>query len=280
MFHMARWLVISILLGGLLHAQTTGPMRLPEAKGKPPRRVETPETTKIEPPPIPVEEIIRQFAAKETEFARARGHYTYRQSVRVQELGPEGEARGEYRLVSDIIFTPEGKRIEKVVRAPLPTLQRISVSPEDLRDIQNIQPFVLISADIPKYNIDYTGKQHIDELDTYVFRLSPKIIQKGERYFEGLVWVDDRDLQIVKTYGKAVPDIRARSQENLFPRFETYREQIDGRYWFPTYTSADDTLFFKSGPVRVRMVIRYTDYKRYGVEIKITPGEPVPEEKP
>lgn len=276
-----RWLPVAFLMGTLLHAQTTGPMRRPDtAPGKPPRPVETPETAKFEPPPIPVEEIIRQFAAKETEFKAARDNYTYRQSVRVQELGSDGDTVGEYRLVSDIIFTPEGKRIEKVVRAPLPTLQRISVSPEDLRDIQSIQPFVMATADIPKYNIEYLGKQRVDELDTYLFRISPKVIQKGERYFEGLIWVDDRDLQIVKTLGKAVPDIRSKGQENLFPRFETYREQVDGRYWFPTYTSADDTLFFKAGPVRVRMVIRYTEYKRYGVEIKVTPGEPVESEKP
>ena len=276
-----RWLPLAFLMGTLLHAQTSGPMRRPDTgPGKPPRPVETPETAKFEPPPIPVEEIIRQFAAKETEFKAARDNYTYRQSVRVQELGNDRDVVGEYRLISYIIFTPEGKRIEKVVRAPLPTLQRISVSPEDLRDIQSIQPFVMTTADIPKYNIEYLGKQRVDELDTYTFRVTPKAIQKGERYFEGLIWVDDRDLQIVKTLGKAVPDIRSRGQENLFPRFETYREQVDGRYWFPTYTSADDTLFFKNGPVHIRMVIRYTEYKRYGVEIKVTPGEPVESEKP
>ena len=280
---MHRWfssLAVVILVGGLLHAQITGPIRPPQREGKPPRPVETPETTKIEPPPIPVDEIIGRFAAKETEFKAARDNYTYRQSVRVQELSPSGDREGEFYLVSDIIFTPEGKRIEKVVRAPLPTLHRIAVSPEDLRDIQNIQPFVLTTGDLPKYNIEYLGKQHVDELDTYLFRLTPKVVRESDRFFEGLIWVDDRDLQIVKTYGKAVPDIHKRSSENLFPRFETYREQIDGKYWFPTYTSADDTLFFKTGPVRVRMVIRYTNYQRFGVEIKITPGAPVDEKKP
>lgn len=266
-------------MGAWLQAQTVGPLPKRGTPEKAPRPVETPETAKIEPPPIPVEEIIREFAAKETEFKAARDNYTYRQSVRVQEIGGDREPTGEFYLVSDIIFTPEGKRIERIVRAPVPTLHRISISPEDLRDIQNIQPFVMTSADVPKYNIEYLGKQRLDELDTYSFRLSPKTIQKGERYFEGLIWVDDRDLQIVKTYGKAVPDIRSRGQENLFPRFETYREQVDGKYWFPTYTSADDTLFFKSGPVHIRMVIRYTDYKRYGVEIKLTPGGPVEPDK-
>jgi hypothetical protein len=125
------------------------------------------------------------------------------------------------------------------------------------------------------------GRQKVDELETYVFMVGPKRIEKGERYFQGQIWVDDRDLQIVKTYGKAVPDIRGgKSGENLFPRFETYREQIDGKYWFPTWTGADDTLYFSSGSQRIRMIVRYENYKQFGSEINITFGDEVPSEAP
>ena len=44
--------------------------------------------------------------------------------------------------------------------------------------------------------------------------------------------MDDRDLQIVKTYGKGVGLLK-KNEDNQFPKFETYREQIDGKYWFP-----------------------------------------------
>jgi len=222
-------------------------------------------------PSIPVDEIIRRFAAKEKEFQLARDNYTYRQTVRVLELDDDGRTAGKYELISDIIFTPQRKRLEKVIFAPQATLRRISLSPEDDRDLRDIQPFVLTSDDIPKYNIRYLGRQRVDEIDTYVFFVGPKALEKGERYFEGQIWVDDRDLQIVKTYGKAVPDIRASKGggENLFPRFETYREQIDGKYWFPTYTRADDTLHFQSGDVRMRMVVKYEDYKYFGTDTTI-----------
>ena len=220
---------------------------------------------------MPTEEIIRRFAAKEKEFQIARGNYTYRQTVKVQELDDNGRMRGSFEMVSDIIFTPKGKRIERVVYAPVSTLRRISISPEDERDLREIQPFVLTSDDIHKYNLRHLGRQRVDEIDTYVFFVKPKKIKKGERYFEGQIWVDDRDLQIVKTYGKAVPDIRGKKgQENLFPRFETYREQIDGKYWFPTYTRADDTLHFQTGPQRIRMIVRYQDYKQFRSQIKVT----------
>ena len=155
------------------------------------------------------------------------------------------------------------------------------MSPEDEHDIREIQPFVLTSDDIGKYNVRYLGRQKIDELTTYLFLVGPKTMEKGQRYFEGQIWVDDRDLQIVKTYGKAVPDIRKKGQgENLFPRFETYREQIDGKYWFPTYTRADDTLQFSTGPQRIRIVVRYQDYKQFRSEVKVTFGDTVEEKKP
>lgn len=220
-------------------------------------------------PAVPVEEIIRRFAAKEKEFRIARDNYTYRQTVKVQEVDDDGNVRGQYQMVSDIIFTPQGRRIEKVVYAPQSTLRRISLSPEDDRDLREIQPFVLTSDEIDKYNLRYLGRQKVDEIGTYVFAVSPKTIEKGQRYFEGQIWVDDRDLQIVKTYGKAVPDVRGKNGENLFPRFETYREQVDGKFWFPTYTRADDTLHFQTGDVRIRMLVRYQDYKYFGSQTQI-----------
>ncbi|OFW33816.1 MAG: hypothetical protein A3J28_09860 [Acidobacteria bacterium RIFCSPLOWO2_12_FULL_60_22] len=227
-----------------------------------------------------MQEIIRKFAEKEKEFRAARDNYTYRQIVKVQELSPEGRVTGTYQMESDIIFTPQGERIEKVAYAPLSTLQGISISPEDERDLRSVQPFVLTTEDLPKYNIEYKGRQKVDELDTYVFMVGPKVMEKGQRYFQGQIWVDDRDFQIVKTYGKAVPDIRRKGQENLFPRFETYREQIDGKYWFPTWTGADDTLYFSTGSKRIRMLVQYKNYKQFRSTIKVTYGDEVPAQSP
>lgn len=221
------------------------------------------------------DEIIRRFAAKEKEFKLARDNYTYRQIVKVDELNDDGNVVGTYQVSADIIFTPQGRRTEKVVFAPISTLRGLSVSPEDERDLRSIQPFVLTTEELPKYNVQYQGRQKVDELDTYVFKVGPKRLEKGERYFEGMVWVDQEDYQIVKTYGKAVPDIRQGKQENLFPRFETYRERIDGKYWFPTWTGANDTLYFSSGPKKIRMLVRYENYKQFKSETKITYGDEV-----
>jgi hypothetical protein len=227
-----------------------------------------------EPPSVPVDQIIQHFAEREAEFKRERDNYTYTQTFVVQTIDAGGQPDGEYRMTSDIVFSTTGKRYDKVTYAPPSTLQRVSLSEQDFADLQNVQPFVLTTNELPKYDITYVGRQRVDELSTYVFEVKPKKIEKNQRYFQGRIWVDDKDLEIVKTYGKAVPDILKRNEENFFPRFETYRENIEGHYWFPTYTHADDVLHFSTGDIRIRMTVRYKDYRRFRVTSRILlPGE-------
>ncbi len=236
-----------------------------------PQRLHSPGDNPItnEPPSQPVEEIIKRFAQREAEFQKERGNYTYSQTFSIQTIDEDNRPDGEYRMSSDIVFTPDGKRFEKVTFAPPDTLRRISLSEQDLDDVRNVQPFVLTTTELPKYNVAYVGRQQVDELGCYVFDVAPKVIEKKQRYFQGRVWVDSKDLQIVMTDGKAVPDLISKSNENVFPRFRTYRENIQEGFWFPTYTKADDYLHFSSGDVHIRMVVKYSNYKRYGSTVKI-----------
>jgi hypothetical protein len=221
---------------------------------------------------VSTQEIIQKFAAKEKEFKEARDNYTFRQDVRVQTLDGD-TVTGEYREVFDVTYDDKGRHLENVVFAPQNTLTEILMTPEDLQDIRHTMPFVLTSDEIQDYDIMYVGQQQEDELHCYVFDIAPKKIEPKRRYFQGRIWVDDQDLQIVKTLGKPVPETHKKSNENLFPKFTTWREQVDGRYWFPAYTKADDTLHFRSGgyqDVHIRDIIKYTDYKRYGSQTVIT----------
>ncbi len=222
-------------------------------------------------PSIPVEQIITKFVDKETQFARARENYTYRQSVKVLEYDNAGGVRGKWELVQDVIFGPNGERTERVVYAPVSTLRNILLTPQDMEDLRSVQPFVMTNADRDKYHIRYLGTQRVDEIDCYLFAVKPIELEKGERYFEGQIWVDQLDLQIVKTYGKGVGLLK-KKEDNQFPRFETYRDQIDGKYWFPIYTRADDILHFRTGDQRIRMVIKYEDYKQFKSDVDITFG--------
>jgi len=225
---------------------------------------------KSEPKGITVEEVIKRFAAKEKEFKAARDQYTYRQDVKVMTL--DGDTPdGSYQQVFDVTFDDKGRKTKNVVFAPQASLNRIMMTEEDFDDIENRLPFVLTSDEIGEYDILYVGQQKQDELNTYVFDVAPKQIAGKKRYFQGRIWVDDHDFQIVETYGKTVPDIKKKKgSENLFPKFTTWREQIDGQYWFPTYTRAEDTLKFSIGDVKIREIIKYTNYRRFGSKSRIT----------
>jgi len=238
------------------------------------------------------DDIIKRFAAKETEFAKAREQYTYRQDVKVETVDGD-TVDGQYHEVFDVLFDDKGKRVENVVFAPQSSLTKIYMSEEDMQDIRHRLPFVLTDEELPEYNILYVGQQQEDELHCYVFDIAPKKIEGKKRYFQGRVWVDDHDFQIVKTYGKTVPDlcnghpcseVKKRSDnENLFPKFTTWRQQIDGQYWFPVYTKADDELHFNLQDVHIVEIVKYEDYKRFGTNVKILyQGQEIPkaEKKP
>jgi len=229
----------------------------------------------ISEPAMKPEEIIRQFTAKESEFQRALNRYTYRRVARVQTIDDDNKVDGEYYEVDDVIFDPTGGRTEKVVFAPENTLQRVSMSPSDLQDIQHGYPFVLTAEDIGQYDVKYVGKQKVDEVDCYVFDVGPKIIEKKKRYLLGRIWVDTTDLQIVVTNGRMVPDDTRKNNEDLHPPFMTWRQQVDGHYWFPVYTRGEGILHFSGGSgymaqdVHMRDTIKYTDYKQFGSTTKI-----------
>lgn len=225
-------------------------------------------------PSVPVDEIIQRFTAKETEFRKALENYVYRRSVKVQTV-LDGKVDGEYQEVDDVSFDRTGKRQERVVFAPENSLQRISMSPADFQDIQQRLPFVLTTEDVGQYNVTYVGKQKIDDVDTLVFDVGPKQIEKNKRYFQGRIWVDAQDLQIVVTNGKNVPDDLRKGHEDLSPPFITYREQVDGKYWFPVYTKGEGILHFQGGggtipeDVHIREFVKYTDYKQFKSSVKI-----------
>ncbi len=239
-------------------------------------------------PSIPPQQIIERFTDKESEFRIAMANYTYERSVRVDTIDDDTrKVDGEYYQVTDISADPDGKLYEHVVEAPASSLERVMMSPADFQDIEHRLPFVLTKEDAGLYNITYVGKQPIDDVDTFVFDVKPKVIEKNQRYFQGRIWVDAKDYQIVVTNGKNVPDDTRKGHEDLSPPFMTFRQQIDGKYWFPVYTKGDGVLHFSGGngylsqDVHMRETVKYSKYKRFGSSVKITyDGQEVEKDTP
>ena len=225
------------------------------------------------------EEIIKRFTQKESELFEAWKDYAYQQETKLQVIGQAKTISGEFYQLSEFVFSDAGKRIERILKAPPSTLDNagLTMTQEDKNAFINLQPFALTAQELLNYQVKYVGKEKVDDLNTYVFEVTPKAIldtremkrmkdQKIEgKYFQGRIWVDDLDLQIVKTAGKIVPEFGQR-----FLKFETYRENIDGKFWFPTYTYGDDDLVFERGnTIHVRNVVRYKNYRRFSGDVKI-----------
>ena len=218
---------------------------------------------------VDIDRIIRTFTAKEAEFRRALNNYSFKRDALIQKLGMGGQVVGEYHRVSTFTFDDQGNRYEKISYFPMATMPEVTT--EDIDDLGGINPFALEPSKIPQYDFRYVGKEKIDELNLYIFDVTPKVIpnpkKTKERLFTGRIWVDDQDLLIVKTKGKGVPE----TKENKYPMVETYRQNIDGRYWFPTYSYADEELIFDSGFVlHVRMKVRYMDFTPARATLKVT----------
>jgi hypothetical protein len=217
----------------------------------------------------PPRNLARLIASRETETAQAQSNYTYRQTVTFDELSRAGMAVGTYREVRDIIFSPTQERTEQMVGKPFATLTHVKMTDEDFRDIRDVQPFLLTRDQAFLYQTQFRGDEKVDGVDCFVVQIRPRQLLDGQRLFDGLLWVSKKDYSVIRSEGQAVPEIRTLKTENLFPRFTTLRQKMDGDFWFPVMTYGDDTLQFSSGPQRVKLTIRYTDYHRFGADSKI-----------
>jgi hypothetical protein len=220
--------------------------------------------------PADVDRIIRKVTENEGDFRGALTNYVFNRSATIQTLGMGGQVSGQYRRDSFMTFSENGGRFERILFFPISTLQDISVTAEDLEDLGGVNPFALEPSVVNLYNFTYIGKEHIDELDLLVFEVAPKAIpdpkKTKQRLFTGRIWVDDKDLMIVKSKGKAVPE----TKDNKYPVVETWRENVDGKFWFPSYSSSDDELVFNNGNVvKLRMRVKYTDYRQGRSDVKI-----------
>jgi hypothetical protein len=219
-----------------------------------------------------VPELIQKIAAEETKIKEARAHYVYTQDVLVQTL--TGKAvDGQFHEITSVSYDDKGKRAENVTFAEQSTLRGIVLSPQDMDDIRVFMPWILTTEEMPQYNLTYAGQQHVDDLDTYVLHVEPKKEEKGKRYFQGRVWVDTHDLQVVKLCGKSVPDVvhvKKNQPMDIRPMFVSYRQEVDG-HWFPAYTRVDDILHFQAQAIHMRETVKFTGYTRTGMEAAAKP---------
>lgn len=226
----------------------------------------------VQPEGISTDQIMQRAAASEAVLKTARSGYAYTQEITIQTMRPgvmPGDflPDGEFRQVAEVEYQPNGRRLESVTFAPQTTLRRVTMTQEDFDDLLDRTSFMLLPETLPQYVVRYLGQQRVDELDTYAFDVAPAIARKDRRYFQGRVWIEVRDLAIVKSCGKTVPDVvlppkKKKGMESIHVTLATYRDHIDGKYWLPVYARSDDYLHFRSGDVRIRETVKFSNYRK------------------
>jgi hypothetical protein len=263
MLRVASCIAAVFAMGSVAKAQEgpQGPMAAP-----PEHRVARTIGTHPEPeapPSLPPDEIIRRFSQKEDEYLTERSRHTARKSIRLQELGADGKVTGEFLRVTETALGNEGRLVTKTIENPQSTLQHAFLAPEDLAALDRIPAFPLTTSQLPKYDVKFIGREQVDEIDCYIFQVKPKMLEITRGLFDGIIWVDAKYLEVVKTYGKWVTE---RGDAAILPQypfalFETYRENVDGKYWFPSYSRSEDTLHLKDQDMNIRLVIKWSDFK-------------------
>jgi len=255
-------ILAGVMSGLRTHAQDAqGPLTPTPAEGHDVRRLGT-EPAPPAPPSLPPDEIIRRFSQKEDQFIAARPNYGYRKTIRIDEFGDDGKPAGQFLMVTEANRAANGQVINKVVQKPQSTLHYFNLESEDVRELDRIPAFPLTTSQLAKYDLKYIGEEQVDELDCYIFKVKPKALDRTHGYLDGLVWVDTKYVEVVKTYGRWVNELgEVRSATLPFTLFETYRENVDGKYWFPNYARSDDVLHLKDVSVPVRLVIKWMEFK-------------------
>ena len=241
----------------------TGPLAPPPSETHNVHRVTNSEPAAV-PPPMPPAEIIKVFAEKEDQYLRARIRYGYKKTIKVTEFGSDGQPSGEYQVVLATTVDSDGKVYEKTLEKTQSTLQYLTLEPGQLSAAARIPAYPLTSAQLAKYELRYVGDEKVDEIDCFIFDAKPKFLERGQALFQGVVWVDKQYLEVVKTYGKWVTDLGPLHPPNLpFNIFETYRENVEGKYWFPNYSRSEEMYKLKDREINVRVTIKWTDFKPF-----------------
>src|SRR5215469_16767523 len=280
-------LLLVLLLGLSFEAASLFAQDAPQGPMAPPRdhhvvRIGN-EPEPPAPPSLPESEIIKRFSQKEDEYLAMRTHFYYKKTIRVEEFGPDGQPSGQYVLVLEPARDADGKFYEKVAQRPESTMHHFYLRSEDLEGLQRIPAFPLTTAQLANYNLKYLGKEQVDEVDCYIFQVKPKVVQRQKAFFDGVVWVDAKYLEVVKTYGQWMTDLGPMHMvaDLPFSLFETYRENVAGKYWFPNYSRSDDTADVKGHQIPVRIVIKWTDFKPLPATPQAaTTANPAPPAKP
>jgi hypothetical protein len=208
------------------------------------------------------EEILRTVADNGRKIYEALRGYSYYAELTLQTVSQADTITGEYYRFSQVSYDRDGNRQERVFEEKNKLPEYAYIGTNSANNLTRVYRFIITPETLTQYEFNYIGREKVDELNTFVFDVSPRVklpdpAKSSERYLKGRVWIDDQDLQVVKVVGNAVPE----QGDHRTPKFETYFQNHD-EYWFPAFTSADDEVRVGRRVTRVMVKVRFTGYKK------------------
>ncbi|MCI0488694.1 MAG: hypothetical protein L0229_19060 [Blastocatellia bacterium] len=208
------------------------------------------------------QEILASAAEKGKQILAVLQSYSYYAELTLQTVSQADVITGKYYRFSRVYYDSNGTRQEKVFEDKSTLPKEVFIGTNAINNMTSVYRFIVTPESFSEYEFNYVGRERIDELNTYVFDVKPVVKlpnpeKSRDRYLKGRIWIDDRDMQVVKVAGEAVPEQSAHKT----PRFESYFENYD-KYWFPAYMSADDEIRVGRRRTRVVVELRFTRYKK------------------
>ena len=208
------------------------------------------------------QEVLTKVTENGTQVTRALLDYSYYAELTIETVSQADTITGKYYRFSQISYDSFGIRQERVFEDKSTLPKNTHIGTNAVNNMVRVYQFIITPETLGLYELNYVGRETVDELRTYVFDVRPKIKlpdadKTADRYLRGRVWIDDQDLQVVKVAGEALPEQNA----HRTPKFETVFQNHD-RYWFPAYTSADDAIRVGDRYARVIVTVRFTSYKK------------------
>ncbi len=208
------------------------------------------------------EAVLQAAAQKGKQLVEALRGYTYYAELTLQTVSQADVITGKYFRFSQLSYDRDGNRQEKVFENTSTLPKEAHIGTNAAYNLIRVYQFVITPETLNQYELTFVGREKIDELNTYVFDVKPKVKmpdpeKSPDRFLKGRVWIDDQDLQVVKVAGQALPEQTA----HRTPKFETYFQNYD-QYWFPAYTTADDEIRVGNRLSRVIVKVRFTSYKK------------------
>ena len=203
----------------------------------PPEANKPTASASLQQPAPRLDEIIERLIAREKEEMEELDHYSPIIETYIQEERPDSELgivpKSDFYFLGQADFRARLK-VHSLLESEKKGTWVWSYNPTGF-----LQMIFIDRGEFDKlhYRFKYTGREFLGEVRCYVFDVSPSPKTRGAR-FVGRIWVEDRDMNIVRFNGRYTPAVHfsfKSFEDEYYLHFDSWRTNVKSGLWLPTY---------------------------------------------